>query len=667
MSALHIDFETRSTLDLPKVGIHNYALSPTTEAWCMAWAIDDEPVRVLGTGLLARSVRTHVEAGRIVKAHNAQFEFMIWNHVMVPRYGWPLLKLEQMRCTMAQGYSMSLPGALDNLAIALGLEHRKDNEGYRLMLQMCRPRDVMTDESGNIHDIIWWDDFDKVERLMAYCAQDVVVEREADKHMVSLSDVEQKVWEMDQRINMRGIHFDRVAVTAAKAMADAEKKRLDAEMQVLTCNYVGTCNSHAALCEWIQLHGVPIDGVAKPEVLDALSGELPAPVRAALLLRQEAAKSSTAKLKSMLAAASPDDRIRFMFQYHGAGTGRWSGRRVQLHNMPRPTLEQADIEDCIELIKAGKRDEIEMLYGRPLDVIASCLRGLLDSAPGHDIIAADFANIEGRVIAWLAGEEWKLQAFRDYDAGTGPDLYKLTYARAFNVPVESVTKDDRQKGKVLELAFAYQGWVGACQTMAKTLNVTVDDNDAEQWAKAWRGAHPATRKYWADLEAAAIDAVRNEGKRVPVGAEGRQCTFLRARDFLWLRLPSGRVLSYPYPRVILKTRVFEDGGSSVKDAVVYVGENSVSHKWGDIDCYGGKWAENITQAVARDILAEAMTRLDAAGAQIVLHVHDEVVVEVSGTNPLNAQHFGQLVAEPTSWSAGLPIAAAGWRGKRYRK
>ena len=659
---LHIDFETRSTLDLPKVGIHNYATHPTTDAWCMAWALGDLAPKVLGTGLLAKSVREHVEAGRLVVAHNAQFEYMVWNSIMVPRYGWPELKLSQLRCTMAQAYSMSLPGALDNLAVALGLPYRKDNEGYRLMLQMCRPRSVADDGA-----ITWWDDPEKIARLHAYCLQDVVVEREAEKHMVCLSEAEQKLWVLDQQINMRGIHFDRPAVTAAKAMADSEKARLDKEMQKLTSNYVGTCNSHAALCEWIQLHGVKIDGVAKPEVLDALSGELPASVRAALLLRQEAAKSSTAKLKSMLTAASPDDRIRFMLQYHGAGTGRWSGRRVQLHNMPRPILEQADIDACIPLIENGCRDEIDMLYGTPLNVIASCLRGMLDAAPGKDLMAADFANIEGRVLAWLAGEEWKLQAFRDYDAGTGPDIYKLTYVRSFNVPVESVTKDDRQVGKVEELAFGFQGWVGACQTMAKTLNVTVDDNDAEQWAKAWRAAHPRIRAYWGELESAAMDTVRT-GATCVVGPVGRQCAFRRVGEFLWLRLPSGRVLCYPYPEVILKTRVFDDGGTSTKEAVTYVGEDSVTHKWGPVDCYGGKWAENITQAVARDILAEAMTRVTEMGASIVLHVHDEIVIEIAETNyPGQLKEFEHAVAESPTWAVGLPIAAAGWRGKRYRK
>lgn len=650
-------------VDLPKAGIHNYATHPTTDAWCMAFAFGDEPVDIMSTGLLKRGVRKHVEAGGLVVAHNAQFEFMIWNHIMVPRYGWPPLKLSQMRCTMAAAYSMSLPGALNNLAIALGLQERKDAEGYRIMLQMSRPRSE--------DPLVWWEDLEKRERLFAYCCQDVEVERAAHKLLVTLSDSEQKLWELDQQINMRGIHFDRVAVEAAKTMADSEQKRLNAEMQTLTNNYVGTCNSTAALCEWVQLHGVKVDGVAKADVLESLAGDLPAPVRSALLLRQEAAKSSVAKLRTILTAASADDRIRFMLQYHGAATGRWAGRRVQLHNLPRPTLEQRDIESCIELIKAGKRDDIEMFYGRPLDVIASCLRGMLDAAPGKVLMAADFSNIEGRVLAWLAGEEWKLDAFRAYDAGNGPDIYNLAYARSFNVPAESVTKDERQVGKVQELALGYQGWVGAFQTMAANYNVKIGDERAAEIAAAWRTAHPATRRYWTELEGAAIAAVRNPGTPQPTGLMGRQSTFLRVDEFLWLKLPSGRCLCYPYPEVVLKTRTFtkDDGSEYTKtsDALQYVGQDSVTNKWGPVDTYGGSLAENITQAVSRDILAEALVRTDAGGGQIVLHVHDEIVVEMDERKPDLLKHFETLVAASPAWATGLPISAEGWRGKRYRK
>lgn len=659
---LHTDFETRSPVDLKAAGIDNYARHPDTEAWCMASAFDDGPVRVEPTGILPRSIRQHVEAGGLVCAHNAQFEFMIWNHIMVARYGWPPLQLKQMVCTMAQAYAMSLPGGLDEGAQALGLPFRKDHEGYRIMLQLAKPRSV--------DPLTWWDDPFKLERLFDYCGQDVEVERALHKKMVTLSPKEMDVWRMDQRINARGVYFDRRAVLAAKTIADGEKARLDETMQQLTGGYVGTCNSHTALADWINAQGVPVTGVAKADVLDALAGThdiLPVAVEKALRTRQEAAKSSTAKLKKMLERASFDDRLRGMFQYHGAGTGRWSGRSVQLQNLPRPKLEHTAVSHVIDLLIAGKRDEIEFLYGPVLDVIASCLRGMLCSAPGHDLIAADFANIEGRVLAWLAGEQWKLDAFAAYDAKVGPDLYKLTYSRSFGIDIATVDDIMRQVGKVMELALGYQGWVGAFQTMAKTYNVSVADERAEELAKAWRKAHPMTRQYWGVLENAAIEAVRNPGRKVPAGFPGRESVFLTHGDFLWLQLPSKRVLCYPYPKVILKTREFEDGSTSTKDAVIYFGTDSTTKKWTAIDTYGGYWAENITQAVSRDFLSDAMLRLDGEGAQLVLHVHDEPVIEVPETLQLDLKTFEQLITHKDEWAAGLPIAAKAWRGKRYRK
>lgn len=659
---LHIDLETRSPVNLPKVGIDVYFEHPDTDVLCAAWCIGDGPIELwLPSMTCPDAIKNYTGT---IHAHNAAFELTAWEKILAPRYGWPPMQLERFRCSMAAAYSMSLPGSLENAAIALGLDAKKDAEGRRIMLQLSQPR--------TLDPLTWWEDLEKLERLYEYCMQDTRVERELSNKLVTLSDAEQALWCLDMRINRRGIHFDREAVVAAQAMADSEKKRLDGEMQHLTNGYVGSCGAHASLVEWIQLHGVKIDGVAKPDVLDALSGDLPAPVRAALLLRQEAAKSSVAKLRSMLNAASADDRIRHMLQYHGAATGRWAGRRVQLHNLPRPTLAQPYIEACIHLIKAGKRDDIELFYGRPLDVIASCLRGMLDAAPGKVLMAVDFSNIEGRVLAWLAGEEWKLDAFRAYDRGEGPDIYKLAYSRSFNVPAESVTKDERQVGKVQELALGYQGWVGAFQTMAKGSNVVISDERAAEIAGAWRTAHPATRKYWGELEAAAIMAVRNPDVPQRVGPDGRASTFLRVGNFLWLHLPSGRCLCYPYPEVILKTRTFtkEDGSTYTKsnDALQYVGQSSITNKWGPVDTYGGSLAENITQAVSRDILAEALVRVGAIYDDIVLHVHDEVVIELDGTEiPEVLEHFENLVAESPTWAAGLPIAAEGWRGKRYRK
>lgn len=348
MTILHIDFETRSVCDLKEAGLDNYAKHPTTNAWCMSWAFDhDEPALWRIGHPLPDRVRKHVESGGTIIAHNAAFELAIWNHVMAKRYGWPALKPEQCRCTMAMCYAMALPGALDNAAAAVGIKHRKDPVGSRLMLQMCRPRSINPDGS-----IVWWDEEEKQVALGNYCLQDTRTERELADRIFPLSESEQALWVLDQKINDRGIYIDRAAVEGAIRVVQAETDRLNAEMREATDNFVGFCTETARITKWVKQQGVAIDGIAKADVLDALAdADTPPHVKRVLLLRQEAGKSSTAKLRKMIESASSDNRLRGMLQYHGAGTGRWAGRKVQLHNMPRPKIEQNEIEEAIEVMK----------------------------------------------------------------------------------------------------------------------------------------------------------------------------------------------------------------------------------------------------------------------------------------------------------------------------
>lgn len=691
MITLHIDFETRSTIDLKKAGLDVYAKHPSTDVWCMAHALDYSPVSIWTPDAddSERELLDHVKNGGIVVAHNAAFELAIWNNVMVPKYGWPPLKPERVRCTMAMAYAMSLPGSLDNAAAALGIDYRKDQAGYRLMLQMCKPK----------ADGTYRDDEESKRRLYEYCKQDVAVERELEKRMMALSAAEQNLWTLDYRINQRGIQIDIPAVEAAIKVVEAEQARLNKEMQRVTNNAVASCSAVKQLVDWIREQGVAIEGVAKADVLDVLDGDLPPAVRKALRLRQEAAKSSTAKLKAMLECVSDDGRVRNTLQYHGAGTGRWAGRKIQVHNFPRPKLEQHEIEDILDRVLRlpipahEMAPYIDLFYGNPLDMISSCLRGFMTAAPGHDLIAADFANIEGRVLAWLAGEEWKLQAFREYDAGTGPDLYKLTYGRSFGIAPGDVSKDQRQVGKVMELALGYQGGVGAFQTMARGYGVEVTDDRADELKEKWRAAHPKTKQFWYDCERAAVNAVMNPGRKYQAGAEGRQVTYLVNGSFLWCRLPSGRVLCYPYPRLDTKLTVKNGKTGAQKtlsssafakaempavewtvvrrdeNCLYYMSVDSLTKKWGPTDTYGGKLVENITQAVARDLLAEAIVRLEYKGIATVMHVHDEVVVEVnSGWMTTAGVHMVEnIISLLPTWAEGLPVAAEGWRGKRYRK
>jgi DNA polymerase len=702
MTTLHIDFETRSACDLRVAGLDNYAKHPTTDVWCMAAAFDSEAVELL-TMLEFDFIRPggrmheHVKSGGIVVAHNAAFELAIWNNVMVKKYGWPPLDPKQVRCTMAMAYAMSLPGALENAAAALGLAAQKDMTGHRVMMQLAKPK--TTDP------LTWHTDEAKIAKLYAYCKQDVEVERQVESRLLALTPAEQQLWLIDQKINNRGIYVDLPAVKAAIQIVEAEQARLNHAMRVVTKNAVATCNAVGQLGDWLKYRGVEIDSVAKADVLDALQGDLPDDCRKALELRKEAAKSSTAKLKKMVESVSGDGRLRGMFQYHGAATGRWAARKVQLHNLPRPTIPQQGIEFILDHIE--RRDAaafMDNLYGSVLDVISSCLRGFLRAAPGHELIAVDYSNIEGRTLAWLAGEEWKLQAFRDFDTilgydaknkpiRKGPDLYLVAAATLYRVNVESLTKDspERQPGKTCELAFGFQGSVGAWRKME---NAAPDmphfpDEEVHEFKDKWRSKHPRTVAFWHDLERAVTRAIQHPGEVYEAGDKRHPIKYKVAGSFLWCKLPSGRNLCYPYPRLDWKNTYRKpDGGQAVlsgkkaaegvpdkwvlirsdENVPWYMTVDSLTNKWGEASLYGGELCNNVTQATARDLLAHAMVNLEMAGFAVVLHVHDEVVVEVKDNcGPEVLPRVEKIMKTLPVWAAGLPVATEGWRGRRYRK
>jgi len=654
---LHIDFETRSTVDLKKTGVYVYAEDPTTDLWCACYCFDDGPIETWRPGEpCPDAIAMHVLEGGILYGHNAAFERTIWHYILAPRYGWPEPDVSQWRCTMVMAYAMALPGALENAAPAAGIEHRKDAAGHRLMLQMSRPR--------KLAPLTWWDDPAKIERLVAYCQQDVLVERELSKRLRPLKESELALWHLDQKVNDRGVFVDVALCNAAKTIVAATAEKLDAEMRVVTGNAVGACSNVGQLIAWARGQGADTESIAKDVLEELLAQDLPGPVRRALELRREAAKASVAKIEALLRGRSPDGRARGLLQFSAASTGRWAGRRFQPQNIKRPTLGEGDIDAAIECVRSGDVDLVEMIFGAPLSVVGDCLRGMIAAPPGKKIVAADYANIEGRVLAWLAGEAWKLDAFRAYDDHTGPDLYKLAYGRAFNMQPGAVTKPQRQIGKVMELALGYQGGVGAFQTMAVNYGVRLSDTEVERIRDGWRASNPAIKQFWWDLEKAAIDAVESPGKTTAV----RDIRFKVAGSFLFMRLPSGRFLAYAYPEIQPKLMPWktDDGGEVWKESLSYMGVDSYTRKWERCFAYGGLLAENATQAAARDILADAMPRLEAAGYPVILTVHDEVVTEPD-------ESFGsveEMVAIMTTlpdWAGNVPIAAEGFSAQRYRK
>lgn len=715
----HIDFETKAVVDLKKTGVYRYAEDDNTHIILFRWRIgdagpmnpwspgDEDPVELLA----------HVEAGLMIGAHNAAFERTMWN-AKCPAH-WPRLRIEQQDCTMARGLALALPASLDQLGRALKVPVEKDKEGHRLMMQMCKPRRIEPDGT-----IVWWDDEERLDRLGMYCDADVEVETLIDNSIPALSPEERRVWELDQVMNDRGVMIDVASVQRALAVVEEALKHADDRMWWLTDGAVRKCSEAAKLVKWLTERGIHCTSVAKGEVEEivlatSIMGDDTA--EEAIRLRRAAAKTSTAKFKAMLNSVCADGRVRGTLAYHGAATGRWAGRIMQPQNFLRFDAEELPdilmILDLLALPRSAKEivDAIDMLIGPPLESVAKCMRAMLIAAPGKKFVSGDFSNIEGRGAAWLAAEEWKLQAFRDFDAGEGYDLYVLAYARAFAVDPATVTKRQRQIGKVMELALGYQGSVGAFITMAagyglkpaQVAEVAKAATEPEEWFRvsqqysddesrgldqetwtgvkcvvnAWRAAHSRIVQAWWDIQDAAIAAVGHPGLKVPV--LGGKVQYLAANGFLYCCLPSGRVICYAMPRLVraiaTPAKAAYDapgiGGEIIhhpareatyKYAVEYDGVDSYTKRWMPQRLYGGMQFNHIDQGTARDVLSASMFRLEAAGYPLVLTIHDENLSEVDEDFG-SAEEYTRIMLQEEAWMHGFPIAANSWEDKRYVK
>jgi DNA polymerase bacteriophage-type len=652
---LHIDFETRSTCPLDKCGVHVYAAHPTTDTWCAAFALGDDPIESWLPGEpVPPEIVEQVKSGGEFWAHNAPFERLIWQHILGPRYGWPIPAFDRWQCTMARACVMALPSSLKDASAALGLGEAKDADGHRLMMQMSKPRGYNADGGP-----IWWDTPDRLRRLVKYNKQDVAVERALHGRVNDLRPLEHLIWLLDQRINDRGLKVDRELCAIIQPLIAQSLDELNREIRAITGGAVASVYNVASLAQYCRSQGVETDSVAA-HVLEELllRSTLPPAVRRALEIRAEASKASVKKIEALLRGCSSDGRARGLLAYHIASTGRWAGRRFQPQNIKRPVNHDQDT--LIDLLRQGSLSSIRLLAGEPLEVIGDVLRGLIIAAPMHAFFAGDFSSIESRVLAWLAGESWKLQAFRE-DA----DIYVLLYKRAFHV--REVDSNQRQVGKVMDLACGYQGSVGAFQSMASGYRVKISDVRAKELVMAWREAHPNTVNLWFDVERAAIHACAHPGLKVTVG----KLAFRRDGPFLYMKLPSGRLLTYPFAKLMMRPTPWgEDKRTLTHKSVVHsarqvVPEDGNSSSWARVATYGGSLVENAVQAIARDLLAEAMLRIERAGFPIVLTVHDEVVSEAPVDRSLD--EFKRLLIEVPDWARGLPISAKAWSGPRYRK
>lgn len=665
---LTIDFETRSAAPLKKCGAAAYAAHPSTEVICLALKTQgNEPVIWFSPKFREaqqffapeelvddEGVWSLMERADILEAHNAQFEYFIWKYTM-PKYGFKMFDKRKLRCSAAKAAMFGLPRDLEGACAAIGVPQQKDIEGKKLMLRLCKPRAARKIEMLNDpdweHKLYWHGTPEEFAREGRYCMQDVRAEESLSDALPDLPEYEQRVWQWDLDVNDRGIRIDIPAVEAITSCIEEHSAKLKKEFSRLT-GLQSPTQRDATLKHLLAL-GVQMDGLTASDVEHALATMENETAKEILSIRQSLSKSSTAKYNAFRNSVCPDDRVRGALMYHGAGTGRWSGRLIQPQNFPRGAF--SDTDECIRLFQTGNLEDVQAWFGDPMVAASTCLRGMIIPADGKTFICADYSSIEGRVLAWLAGEKTALDVY-----WKGRDPYKVNAAAIYGVPYDEVTKQQRQVGKVAELALGYQGAVGAFNQMAANYGVKLPEAEVKSIVAAWRDSHPETVRLWRELENACIMAVKKPGSVFVYRSVRFMVKDIHGTPFLAMRLPSGRCLWYCRPRIVVKTTSW----GKDKPVVAFDGVDGYTRKWCEQYLYGGLLAENLTQATARDILVHGMLNAEQHGYPIVMHVHDEAITEVKyGIVSM----FENYLCDLPAWASGLPIKAEGWEGKRYKK
>jgi DNA polymerase len=703
------DIETFSREDLKKGGMAKYAEHPSTDLVCFCWKLRGVLhawVPSAGLGFEQRfrefcikkgytwagqvyvgptvphEVRAHIESGGEFHAWNAAFERSVLNGPAGERYDFPKLKIEQMRCSMANARVHGLPGALEDAANAVNAPVKKMVSGVNAMRYLCKPR-----KDGSRPTIE--EEPERFMEIVLYCGFDVLSEEATDSIVPPMSEAELAVYHLDQEMNDLGWKVDLEAVDSMEILI-ADYKR---ELLALCLKKTGIKPSaHAQLAQWIRSHGFPeLENLQADTVRKVLLLNIPEEVKEVLKIYSTYGMKAVAKYPAIRLAAGKGNRLRHLFMFYGAGTGRWSSVIVQLQNLFRPVIK--DPETALAAAAAWDLGYLRSLFPGvdPMKVMASCVRSVLIADEGKELVFPDYAGVEARWNAWMFGEEWKLKVFRDYDAGVGPNNYAVVYARAFNVPVETVKKDTIEYllGKCMDLYLGYEGGVAAfvkgCATyrvdMKRLLaaydtlpdDVIMESQDAWEYARQtgrtydldeklwitceglkrlWRRAHPRIVLGWKQLKEASLAAVANPGEIRAVA--NKRIMFKVEGKYLLLRLPSGRKLWYYRPEIRDET-------------LYYYGMDTVKRVWGRTSTYGGKLCENETQAGCRDILVAAKFKLRAAGYSLIGSVHDQPVMEV----PIG---FGSddavrrlMCAEKPAWAEGLPLAVEIQRGPRFKK
>jgi DNA polymerase len=612
MTTLYLDLETRSSVNLPKTGVYIYADNPDTDVILACWAIDRGPIftwyRTEPVPPVLRAALSD-PACRVV-AHNAAFERIMQR--VLARYGWPEVDLGRWDDTMARARAMGLPASLDGALSAMNAPIAKDHDGKRLMMKMCRPFRINPDMT-----IVWHETPAQLARLAAYCAMDVQGERWLDRHLPQLTPDEREVWLADQRLNDRGVPIDTAFCDAAIQVAKQATLLLDREMRIITNGQVRAASNVSALGKWLVANDVVVhqveedDGdeddddddepkkvsLRKNDVERLLAGILPtAAIRRALEIRRDAGKSSVKKVDAMLRRVSPDGRVRGMLSYWGANTGRWSaaGSGIQMQNLPRVGVE--NWERAFAALKLGA-ETVDVLEGSPLDIISRMLRGAIKARGDRDLIYADLASVEARGVAWLAGQDDLVEAFR-----TGAKIYERMASRVFGVPETSIAKDSFERfiGKGLVLGAGYQMGAPKFMLTCAKAGQPVPEHVAVDGIQAYRETFAEIPNLWYGMQDAAIYAVRHPG-RVSTSGCGR-IQFQVWKGWLQMELPSGRRISYREPLVERDPKFDRDG-------VTYMGVDGLTKQWMRQRTYGGRLTENAVQGLCRDLIADGLIRL----------------------------------------------------------
>jgi DNA polymerase len=652
MPVLHRDFESRSAIDLTAVGARRYAADVSTEVLCIGYAVDDGPVQIW-TSAQPIPEAFH-EAARdpawIVVAHNDGFETAVEELVLGPRFGWPLVPLERHRCTMVAALAAALPASLEDVATALELTTQKDAVGRRATLLMAKPRRPRKGEDPNV--VHWHDDWDLRPRLADYCRRDVEIERELYNRLPPLSNAEQQVWQLDALVNRRGFGADRGLAMAASRIVTQEQAHIQARIGELTDGAITSVNQTERILKFIRERGHALESLNKRAVASLLDkDDLTEDVRQILELRQQGGRASVSKLDTLLASVDADDRVRGCFRYHAASTGRWSGQGFQPQNLKKPE-QKNKIEVAIKAVLSGDLARVRAL-GSPLSILGDISRSMICATRGNVLIGADFSAIESRVLAWIAGENWKLATYRRFDTTGDPAIepYCVTASKILKRTVTPNDETGRQIGKTCDLAFGYGGGLGAWRKFDNSN--TYSDEEVEAFKQAWRTEHVSTVRLWHAIFEGACHAIRT-GRRRSLG----RLAFEHDGVNLYLALPSGRRITYPQARVRASSR-FERG-----EEIVF--RDNAKGGWSEVAEWYGTFTENVVQAISRDLLAGAMLRLEAAGFPVVLHVHDEAVCEVP-EDAADTERFVSIMTALPDWAVGLPISAKGWSSARYGK